>query len=284
MATGGTTQDTQSVGAEAIIDAVVTNTPVFVRSSTNSAGSLKGSLVLNNIKLSNVPTAVGITDGTVVLAGGSTTIDTWGQGDIYSGTGGSKTFTQGTLTSPNKASSLLDSAGRIFGRTRPQYADYAVSQFVSARDQGCKGDGTTDDTAAIKALFAAVSLVFSQSNLKPDYEQSSMPVAKSSTSMPAPTLWYVPISVRSFAFSHNSICRLILFKSLRVLKSLERLGLPSWDLAPHSMTRPTPKSSYKSELPDLQEPSKLPTFCLRPRALVCTFFDTLEIQTQPLEI
>ena len=149
---------TQTVGSEAIIDAVVSNTPIFVRSSNSSDGSLKGSLVLNNIKLNNVPTAVGVVGGTVVLAGGSTTIDTWGQGDIYSGTSGSKSFTQGSLTPPNKPSPLLDSAGRIFGRTRPQYADYAVSQFVSARDQGCKGDGNTDDTAAIKALFAAVSL------------------------------------------------------------------------------------------------------------------------------
>lgn len=156
LSTGGTTQSDQTVGAEAIIDAVVTNTPIFVRSSTASAGSLKGSLVLNNIKLNNVPTAVGVVGGTTVLAGGTTTIASWGQGNVYSGTSGTKTFTQGNVPAPTKASSLLDSAGRIFGKTRPQYGAYAVSQFVSARDQGAKGDGKTDDTAAIKSLLSKV--------------------------------------------------------------------------------------------------------------------------------
>ncbi|KAJ6608597.1 pectate lyase superfamily protein-domain-containing protein [Mycena sp. CBHHK59/15] len=56
LATGGGTA-TQTVGAEAIIDATVTNTPIFVRTSTASNGKLGGSLVLNNIKLTNVPTA-----------------------------------------------------------------------------------------------------------------------------------------------------------------------------------------------------------------------------------
>ncbi|KIJ14887.1 glycoside hydrolase family 55 protein, partial [Paxillus involutus ATCC 200175] len=80
LTTGGTTESTQTVGSEAIIDAVVTNTPIFVRSSTASNGTLAGSLVLNNIKLTNVPTAVGVVGGTTVLAGGTTTIASWGQG------------------------------------------------------------------------------------------------------------------------------------------------------------------------------------------------------------
>ncbi|EIN07504.1 beta-1,3-glucanase [Punctularia strigosozonata HHB-11173 SS5] len=155
LTTGGLTQDTQTVGAEAIIDAVVTNTPIFLRSSTNSQGSLHGSLVLNNVKLNNVPTAVSVTDGTVVLAGtsGSTTIQSWGQGNVFKGTSQTGTFQQANLPVPSKPASLLDSAGRIFGRSHPQYQTYAASQFVSVRSQGAKGDGTTDDTAALQAVF-----------------------------------------------------------------------------------------------------------------------------------
>lgn len=142
LATGGLTTDDQSVGAEAIVDAVVSNTPIFLRTSEPSSGSLAGSLVLNNIQLTNVPTAVGVVGGAVVLAGGTTTIDSWGQGNVFSGTSGTPSFTQGTIPTPSKASSLLDSSGRLVQKTHPQYAAYSTDQFVSVKDNGAKGDGT----------------------------------------------------------------------------------------------------------------------------------------------
>ncbi|KAF7295343.1 hypothetical protein MIND_01073700 [Mycena indigotica] len=152
ITTGGSASS-QTVGAEAIIDATVSNTPIFVRTSTASGGRLSGSLVLNNVKLTNVPTAVGVAGGAVVLAGGTTTIASWGQGNVYTGTSSSGRFVQASISTASKPASLLDSSGKIFGRGRPQYENYAVSQFVSVKDQGARGDGVTDDTAALKSIF-----------------------------------------------------------------------------------------------------------------------------------
>ncbi|KAH9476326.1 putative glucan endo-1,3-beta-glucosidase [Psilocybe cubensis] len=153
IASGGLTIDTQTTGAQAIIDAVVTNTQIFVRNSQPSNGRLAGSLVLNNVRLNNVPVAVGVVGGAVVLNGGSTTISSWGQGNIYRGTNPSGSFIQGNIPAPNKDASLLDSAGRIVARTHPQYAEYAVNQFISVKDYGAVGDGFTDDTAALTSIF-----------------------------------------------------------------------------------------------------------------------------------
>lgn len=138
----------------------MTKTSVFVRTSKASNRSLAGSLVLNNVQLIDVPVAVGVVGGAVVLPGGTTTISCWGQGNVYTGINPVGTFVQDSIHMVHKPSVLLDDSGNIFGKTHPQYADYSVTQFISVRDHGAKGDGKTDDTAALKDILRKVRLHF----------------------------------------------------------------------------------------------------------------------------
>ncbi|PVG03211.1 putative glucan 1,3-beta-glucosidase [Serendipita vermifera] len=153
--TGGTTQDNQTVGAELLLDFTVKDTPIFVRTTTDQPNSLGGSILIDNAQLTNVPIAVGTEAGATTLAGstGSTTIASWAQGNIYSGSLTTATYVRSNITPASKPASLLDSSGKVLGLPRPQYETYAPSQFVSVKANGAKGDGTTDDTAALQAIF-----------------------------------------------------------------------------------------------------------------------------------
>ncbi|KAG2185732.1 hypothetical protein INT43_002167 [Umbelopsis isabellina] len=167
MTAGGATN--QGVGSVLIQDAVISNTPVGVLSDTSATSQTKtsGTLLLDNVKLSNVATAVknGATGGTI-LAGttGSTTVTSWGQGTLYTSTSGTGAFNQGNLPSaPSKPSVLLGTQG-FFERPRPQYEHYPVSSFYDVKSAGgAKGDGSTDDTAAIQAAlnnYAGCKIIF----------------------------------------------------------------------------------------------------------------------------
>ncbi|KAF3932783.1 hypothetical protein ABW19_dt0207364 [Dactylella cylindrospora] len=146
----------QSVGSILILDSKISNTPIGVKTvhSATSQPTTGGTLVIDNLATTNVGVIVANGDGGAILAGsaGAMTVDSWGQGRIYSANGGSRVQTY-LSPKPQKPAALLDGNGYIFERSRPQYTDVPAAQIVSARSNGCKGDGVTDDTAALQALI-----------------------------------------------------------------------------------------------------------------------------------
>ncbi|KAI2633363.1 glycoside hydrolase family 55 protein [Xylaria nigripes] len=144
-----------SVGSAIIIDSSFSSTQVAVKTAYTGSSSppTAGSLILENVKLTDVPTAVQGTSGSI-LAGGTKTISGWGQGHQY--TSGTDRKLSGDIT-PNKRPASLTGDNGYYSRSKPQYTTLSASDIVSARSSGAKGDGSTDDTAALQRAINSVT-------------------------------------------------------------------------------------------------------------------------------
>jgi glucan 1,3-beta-glucosidase len=149
----------QSVGSVTLIDSSITDTPIGIATAhdATSLPATGGSLIVENVQLKNVSTAIQGPGSTTVLAGstGLLTIAAWGQGHSYTPTG--PTNIQGPITPFPRPSSLL-SGGKFYERSKPQYANVPVSQFLSVRTFGAKGDGVTDDSTALNAILTVAAM------------------------------------------------------------------------------------------------------------------------------
>ncbi|KAF8863809.1 glucan 1,3-beta-glucosidase [Acephala macrosclerotiorum] len=162
MANGGAAD--QTVGSVMLIDSKISNTPIGVSTVySTSEGATNGTLIIDNVDFStNVPVAVSNAASKATILAGNTKVSSWMQGRTYNGAN-TGVAVQGAQTAPTKPASLLTSTGNVFARSKPQYEGVSVSSFKSVKAAGAKGDGVTDDTAAIQALFnsaAATDVVY----------------------------------------------------------------------------------------------------------------------------
>ncbi len=135
-----------SVGSLTIIDSVFTNTPaggvgIATNKSSTSTPPTANSLIIENVQFNNVLVAVSGASSTTLVEGttGSITIATYGQGHAY--TAQETQYDLGGPFTPTYTRSPSLTAGTdYYYRSKPQYAQYPVSSFVSVRTAGAKGD------------------------------------------------------------------------------------------------------------------------------------------------
>jgi hypothetical protein len=144
-----------SVGSITILDSEIKNTPIGITFGAAGATTpaVANNFIFENVHLDNVPTAIRGPKGTL-LAGssGSSVIEAWGRGHKYTPSSTGPTSFEGAIT-PNARPASLAPSGSFYARSKPQYHNLPVSEFLSARAAGAAGDGKTDDTAALNALF-----------------------------------------------------------------------------------------------------------------------------------
>jgi len=165
MSNGGSTQ---TVGSVIMQDSTFINTPLgvvttFTNTSLPASG---GTLTLDNVDFTGTEIAISYPNGTVILDGGAV-VDSFLQGNAYSAYFRSEVINnktclepfadrarlQNEVAPPPKSAVLLDENGRFVARAKPQYEGEPASVFVSVKSNGAVGDGLTDDTAAIQAIF-----------------------------------------------------------------------------------------------------------------------------------
>jgi hypothetical protein len=141
----------QTVGSVLFMDSKLVNTPIGVNSSftADSVPTTGGTLIIDNVDFSGSTTAVQDHTGKSILAGGNV-VKAWAQGNALAA-GSTQGRVQGDIAgAPEKPTSLVGDNG-FFERSKPQYEGVASTSFVSIKAAGAKGDGKTDDTAAIQS-------------------------------------------------------------------------------------------------------------------------------------
>jgi glucan 1,3-beta-glucosidase len=144
----------QLVASITFFDSTISNTPTGFLVSSSTTPAAGGSLQIEKVQINNVPNIVKNSAGAVLYKGttGSATIAAWAKGNQYVlDQSGPVKIQQNITPFPRPATLLVGSAYRT--QSKPQYNTLPVSSFASVRSAGAKGDGVTDDTAALQSIL-----------------------------------------------------------------------------------------------------------------------------------
>ncbi|KAI8837405.1 glycoside hydrolase family 55 protein [Chytriomyces cf. hyalinus JEL632] len=151
MVGSNTNASAQEVGSVIVLDSVMTNVGVGLVTlyGPNSGPGPSGSLRLDNVNFVNTPVGVKSATGGTYLQGNQL-VQAWAQGNVVTGTVTSRV--QGAVAPISKPASLM-SGSNVFERNKPAYENLKPADILSTKSNGAKGDGRTDDTAAIQSLL-----------------------------------------------------------------------------------------------------------------------------------
>lgn len=137
-----------TTGSINFIDSSISNTATgFItgRNETSSPASAN-TLILENLQLNNVSVVVQGPSGPRLQ--GTNYVAGWIDGNAYLPSGPNRL--EQPFQPDARPGVLVQSDGKYFEQSKPQYGEYPLSSFISARDSGARGDGKADDTVALQ--------------------------------------------------------------------------------------------------------------------------------------
>ncbi|EGX44187.1 hypothetical protein AOL_s00210g59 [Orbilia oligospora ATCC 24927] len=144
----------QPIGSIVVLDSSFSSVPIGILTSDRT------NIYLEKLKLDSVASVVTISGGPSILGGnGIGIVESWGTKTKYTQFGQVQPSSGNGNISPEirRAPELVDSSGKYFERSRPQYELLGASSFVSVKTFGAVGNGQTDDTAALNSALASAA-------------------------------------------------------------------------------------------------------------------------------